>query len=86
MCSGHYVTALTSLMDTQEGFQRLLHGLKEIDDQISLSSPRPASSPVIFGAKTPKHPKHLTSNDIYQPPRPQMPIALAMEQPAESLS
>lgn len=86
MCSGHYVTALTSLMDTPEGFQRLLHGLKEIDDQISLSSPRPTSSPVIFGARTPNHSTHLTSSDIYQPPRPQMPIALAMEQPAERLS
>ncbi len=85
MCSGHYVTALTSLMDTQEGFERLLHGLKEIDDEISLGTSRPASRPVILGARTQSQPQRLTSNDIYQPPKPQMPIALAMEQPAEPL-
>lgn len=85
MCSGHYVTALTSLMDTQEGFERLLHGLKEIDDEIFLGTSRPASRPVILGARTQSQPQRLTSNDIYQPPKPQMPIALAMEQPAEPL-
>ena len=31
MDSGHYVTALTSLMDTQEGFDRLISALHEID-------------------------------------------------------
>lgn len=84
MCSGHYVTALTSLMDTPSGFGRLLHGLREIDDSISLSSPSPSSNPVILGSR-PGHTRHLTSNDIYQPPKPQMPIALAMEQPSEPL-
>ncbi len=86
MCSGHYVTALSSLMDTPEGLARLLHGLREIDDEISLAAPRPASGPVILGSRTAKQPGQLTSNDIYQPPKPQMPIALAMEQPAEPLS
>lgn len=33
MESGHYVTALTSLMDTQEGFDRLLAALSELDGQ-----------------------------------------------------
>lgn len=86
MCSGHYVTALSSLMDTQEGFSRLLHGLKEIDDEISLSSHRSSPEPVILGSRTSGQPKRLTSTDIYQPPRPQMPIAMAMEQPGEPLS
>ena len=86
MCSGHYVTALSSLMDTQEGFTRLLHGLKEIDDEISLSSRHSSPEPVIFGSRTTRQPNRLTSNDIYQPPKPQMPIAMAMEQPAEPLS
>lgn len=31
MASGHYVTALTSVMDTEEGFARLLTALREID-------------------------------------------------------
>ena len=31
MASGHYVTALTTLMDTQEGFDRLFAALQEID-------------------------------------------------------
>ena len=31
MASLHYVTALTSIMDTQEGFDRLIHALEEID-------------------------------------------------------
>ncbi|MCD8230872.1 MAG: aminotransferase class V-fold PLP-dependent enzyme [Clostridiales bacterium] len=32
MASGHYVTALTSIMDTEEGFQRLYDALHEIDE------------------------------------------------------
>ncbi len=32
MACGHYATALTSLMDTDEGFERLWCALKEIDD------------------------------------------------------
>lgn len=35
MASGHYVTALTTLMDTQEGFDRLFAALQEIDRQSS---------------------------------------------------
>lgn len=31
MASGHYVTALTSIMDTDQGFLRLLNALREID-------------------------------------------------------
>ncbi len=31
MCSGNYVTAITSFMDTKEGFERLLKALQEID-------------------------------------------------------
>lgn len=35
MVSGHYVTALTSLMDTEEGFERLLFALYAIDQMVS---------------------------------------------------
>lgn len=31
MASGHYATALTSIMDTKEGFDRLFAALEEID-------------------------------------------------------
>lgn len=34
MCSGEYVTALCSLMDTREGFERLLNALNEIDARL----------------------------------------------------
>ena len=34
MCSGEYVTALCSLMDTREGFERLWAALEEIDAQL----------------------------------------------------
>ncbi len=32
MASGHYVTALTSVMDTDEGFERLFGALQEVDE------------------------------------------------------
>lgn len=87
MCAGHYVTALSSLMDTKEGFYRLIHALKEIDENISVSSRKTKSAPgVIYGSKRPGRSKLLTSNDIYLTPKPQMPIAMAMEQPCENLS
>ncbi|MCC8151232.1 MAG: aminotransferase class V-fold PLP-dependent enzyme [Lachnospiraceae bacterium] len=35
MASGHYVTALTSIMDTEEGFRRLYEALREIDREAS---------------------------------------------------
>ena len=34
MCSGEYVTALCSLMDTAEGFERLAQALEEIDARL----------------------------------------------------
>ena len=87
MCSGHYVTALTSLMDTSDGFRRLLQALKEIDDSVSVSSQSTKTeSKKIFGAKPNTKKRLLTSDIIYQNPKPQMPIALALEQPSETLS
>ncbi len=35
MDSAHYVTALTSIMDTEEGFERLIAALIAIDDELS---------------------------------------------------
>ena len=39
MCSGEYVTALCSLMDRAEGFERLLHALFEIDGTLQKEEP-----------------------------------------------
>ncbi|MCD8148827.1 MAG: aminotransferase class I/II-fold pyridoxal phosphate-dependent enzyme [Clostridiales bacterium] len=36
MASGHYVTALTSIMDTEEGFRRLYEALREIEREASV--------------------------------------------------
>ena len=55
MSSGHYVTALTSLMDTKEGLQRLIAALEDIDHK---------NRPAEYG-----EPEHLlTSELIYQTP------------------
>ncbi len=35
MASGSYVVAIITMMDREEGFERLLHGLKEIDGEIA---------------------------------------------------
>ncbi len=43
MCSGEYVTALCSLMDTAEGFERLAAALEEIDRQAEPSDGKPRS-------------------------------------------
>lgn len=87
MCSGHYVTALTSLMDTSDGFRRLLQALKEIDDSVSITQRTPKTeAPTIHGSKPNAKKRLLTSDVIYQNPKPQMPISLAIEQPSETLT
>lgn len=70
MFSGHYVTALTSVMDSEEGLNRLFQALEEIDRKPHLSS---SESSI------------LTSEHIYQIPRPGMSISLALDQPSETL-
>lgn len=35
MCMGSYVLAMTSIMDTEEGFNRLIQALKEIDESLA---------------------------------------------------
>lgn len=51
MASGHYVTLLTSIMDTQEGFDRLVRALQKIDRELHADD---AASGI------------LTDRDIYQ--------------------
>lgn len=73
MSSGHYVTALTSVMDTELGFERLLFALEEIDKK-HYPSDANQESPL------------LTADMIYQIPKPGMSISQAIEQNTEVLS
>lgn len=65
MESGHYVTALTSLMDTQEGFDRLLTALSELDKQC--------------GAVSEKTDWSQLMDQLYQPKEKKMEVEAASE-------
>jgi arginine/lysine/ornithine decarboxylase len=65
MASGNYAVAMTSLMDTQEGFDRLAQALCEIDN--SLVGTTPAAP--------------LTPRDIYRAPGKRIEIHEAEESP-----
>lgn len=73
MSSGHYVTALSSLMDRENGFQRLFAALDDIDHKNRFSD-------------TDNPGELLTTEMIYQIPKPGMSISMAMEQHTELLS
>ena len=73
MSCGHFVTALTSVMDTELGFERLLFALEEIDKK-HYPSDSNQESPL------------LTADMIYQIPKPGMSISQAIEQNTEVLS
>lgn len=71
MASGHYVTALTTIMDTQEGFDRLEQALQEISGTYALeehTSPR------------------LTPLELYQPQKRRYRISQAMDAETETVS
>ncbi len=70
MSSGHYVTALSTLMDTPEGFLRLGSALEEIDKKSYASAPSA---------------KPLDAQAIYQIPKPGLSISKALELPSEVL-
>ena len=72
MASGHYVTALSSLMDTPEGFQRLILALEEIDKKSYTHTPSQPSNP-------------FDTQRIYQLPKPGMSISQALDRPCETL-
>ncbi len=66
MASGHYVTALTSVCDTAEGFSRLLFALQELDHTLSVQ----ASHPFLF-----------SDQDLYQKNQRKMELWEAQEVP-----
>ena len=72
MASGHYVLALSSLMDTEEGFQRLYEACAEIERQFSLN-PTPVLADMI------------DRSDIYRLPMAACSIAGAMQQPCRTI-
>lgn len=74
MASGHYVTALTSVMDTNEGFHRLIEALFEIDKNS-------------IGGRQKRNLKHqiLTSQELYQIPLQKLALTDAMEKNSRTL-
>ncbi len=72
MSSGHYVTALTSMMDTKAGFQRLFSALDDIDHKYRASDSDVSE-------------KLLTAEMIYQMPKPSMSISAAIDQATDLL-
>lgn len=74
MVSGHYVTALTSLMDTREGLQRLFLALSEIDRMGPFSEEKAETAPEL-----------LTDQELYSIPRQHFSISDALESPGISV-
>ena len=72
MASGHYATALTSVMDTKAGFQRLAAALEDIDHKNRFNEAGGKGEP-------------LSSDLIYQAPKHGMAIGEAMAQKTETL-
>ena len=76
MASGHYATALTSIMDTKEGFDRLFAALEEIDQSFQDGSDEleKENGQQIF-----------TTDAIYRPAKKVMKISEAMDAPKEKV-
>lgn len=66
MTSAHYATALTSFMDTEEGFDRLWKALQEIDKRLSREDAKDISMTELLAR-------------LYQPKQKQMEIETASE-------
>lgn len=47
MIAADYALALTSICDTDEGFERLLHALIEIDQEYGSDTPKPSAPPLV---------------------------------------
>jgi arginine/lysine/ornithine decarboxylase len=70
MASGHYVTALTSIMDTDAGFERLWKALSDIDGAKKAASGQQ---------------NILTPEGMYRPVEKQMEIYQAMDAPKQKV-
>ena len=76
MASGHYVTAITTIMDTQEGFSRLEQALEEISGTYVTEEPMASSQTSAF----------LTPLELYQPQRRRYRISQALDADTEMIS
>lgn len=87
MASGHYATALTTFMDTQEGFDRLFAALQEIDGEnpnLSVTdSPTANADSVSMAEKIVEN--GFTTRDIYRKAEKVLEIAQAMDAPKETV-
>lgn len=79
MASLHYVTALTSVMDTQEGFDRLISALEEID---RMAFPQTADVLLDINTETSASSAHL---NIIPEQETMMHLFEATDQPKESI-
>lgn len=77
MASGHYVTAITTIMDTEEGFKRLLDALQEIE--LSFAGQQDKNECAEGGIT------RCTPLELYQPREKQMEIAQAMDSPKREI-
>ena len=77
MASGHYVTALTTLMDTQEGFDRLFAALREIDRLNQKQSPDTED--------TQGTDRRFTTDEIYRRAEKVLEITEAMDAPKRTV-
>ncbi len=79
MAAGHYVTALTSIMDTDEGFERLYAALAEIDAAAGEDRGKDAAAGEHHGKDA------LTPIELYAPRQKRMEVSEAMDAVAESV-
>ncbi len=73
MVSGFYVLAMTSIMDTGEGFERLFNALKEIDSMICAKDAESSSDTLAF------------VREFYTPREKRLELFEAMELPVKSV-
>lgn len=78
MASGHYVLALTSLMDRQEGFHRLTEALFQIEAESALGRPGGIT-------KAMEDADIISNEELYQIPHQTMTITRALELPGKDV-
>lgn len=81
MASGHYVTALTSIMDTDEGFLRLTNALRKIEirEENAQGTDIFTLEKIDSQKKNGQESEILTPEEIYQPREKRMEIFEAMD-------
>ncbi len=79
MASGHYVTALTSLMDTEDGFDRLAEALLDLDEQLAKTAADTDAERVMQTQKDMSAVWRQQMERLYRPAEKQMEIVQAEE-------